>query len=92
MVEAVAMATEGRVAAVQKEGIVSTLTNQLATGTGTDCIIIASCSRGHSHQYCGKHTLLGELIGKAALRSCTKALRLMSRRDSNSLTQLVDLY
>jgi adenosylcobinamide hydrolase len=46
MVEAVAMATEGRVAAVQNEGIVSTLTNQLVTGTGTDCIIVASCSKG----------------------------------------------
>jgi adenosylcobinamide amidohydrolase len=91
MVEALAMATEGRVAAVQEEGIVSTRTGQPATGTGTDCIIVASSPCGHSHQYCGKHTLLGELIGKAALQSCAKALRLMSGRDSNPLALINSL-
>jgi adenosylcobinamide amidohydrolase len=86
MVEALAMATEARVAAVQEAGILSTRTNRLATGTGTDCIIVASSSHGHSHQYCGKHTLVGELIGKAAFRSCAKALRRMSRPEFGSLT------
>jgi adenosylcobinamide amidohydrolase len=75
MVEALAMAVEARVAAVHDAGILSTRTNRLATGTGTDCIVIASPARGRFHPYCGKHTLLGELIGKAALRSCAKALR-----------------
>ncbi|MGO9059913.1 MAG: adenosylcobinamide amidohydrolase [Candidatus Binataceae bacterium] len=75
MVEALAMATEARVAAVHDAGILSTRTNRPATGTGTDCIVIASPARGHAHPFCGKHTLLGELIGKAALLSCAKALR-----------------
>jgi adenosylcobinamide amidohydrolase len=75
MAEALAMATEARVAAVQAAGISSTRTKQPATGTGTDCIVVASSSRGRAQQYCGKHTLLGELIGKAALRSCSRALR-----------------
>jgi len=74
MAEALAMATEGRVAAVQSAGITSTRTQQPATGTGTDCIVVASPVGGRAHPYCGKHTLLGELIGKAALRSCAKAL------------------
>ncbi len=74
MAEALAMATEARVAAVQSAGITSTRTQQPATGTGTDCIVVASPVRGRAHSYCGKHTLLGELIGKAALRSCAKAL------------------
>ncbi len=74
MAEALAMATEARVAAVQTAGIMSTRTQQPATGTGTDCIVVASPVGGRSHSYCGKHTLLGELIGKAALRSCAKAL------------------
>jgi adenosylcobinamide amidohydrolase len=69
------MATEARVAALQEAGIASTRTKRPATGTGTDCIVVASSPRGHAQQYCGKHTLLGELIGKAALRSCTRALR-----------------
>jgi adenosylcobinamide amidohydrolase len=75
MAEALAMATEARVAAVQSAGITSTSTHQPATGTGTDCIVVASPVRGRAHSYCGKHTLLGELIGKAALRSCARALR-----------------
>jgi adenosylcobinamide amidohydrolase len=78
MAEALALATEARVTAVYEAGILSTRSNRPATGTGTDCIIVASSSHGYSHQYCGKHTLLGELIGKAALRSCAKALRRMS--------------
>jgi adenosylcobinamide amidohydrolase len=73
MAEALAMATEARVAAIQEAGISSTRTKR--PGTGTDCIVVASSSRGRAQQYCGKHTLLGELIGKAALRSCTRALR-----------------
>jgi adenosylcobinamide amidohydrolase len=74
--EALAMATEARVSAVYEAGILSTRTQLRATGTGTDCIVVAAPSQGRrAHQYCGKHTLLGELIGKAALRSCTRALR-----------------
>ncbi len=79
MAEALAMATEARVAAVLSAGATSTRTHQAATGTGTDCIVVASPVRGRAHPYCGKHTLLGELIGQAALRSCAKAL---SRRAS----------
>jgi adenosylcobinamide amidohydrolase len=74
MAEALAMATEARVAAVQTAGIASTRTHQPATGTGTDCIVVASPAGVPAHAYCGKHTLLGELIGKAALRSCARAL------------------
>lgn len=75
MAEALAMATEARVAAVHDAGISSTRTRRPATGTGTDCIVIASPARGRAHAYCGKHTVVGELIGKAAMRSCATALR-----------------
>jgi len=75
MAEALAMATEARVAAVHEAAIASTRTGQLATGTGTDCIVIAAPIGGPALDYCGKHTLVGELIGKAAMRSCTLALR-----------------
>jgi adenosylcobinamide amidohydrolase len=75
MVEALAMATEARVAAVGAAGVASTRTRRPATGTGTDCVAIASPLGPLAHPYCGKHTLLGELIGKAAIRSCANALR-----------------
>jgi adenosylcobinamide amidohydrolase len=75
MVEAMAMATEARVAAVMEANIRSTRTNRLATGTGTDCIVIAARHGGCTYQYCGKHTVIGEMIGKAVLRATTQALR-----------------
>jgi adenosylcobinamide amidohydrolase len=74
-VEAMAIATEARVAAMQEARVASVITRRLATGTGTDCIVVAAPARGPAHIYCGKHTLLGELIGKAATRSCARALR-----------------
>ena len=80
MAEALSMATEARVVAVREAGIVSTRSGQPATGTGTDCIVVASPARTPSHPYCGKHTVIGELIGKAAMRSCAKALRHRARR------------
>jgi adenosylcobinamide amidohydrolase len=75
MAEALAMATEARVAAMHEARIASVLSQRPATGTGTDCIVVASPTRGPAHAYCGKHTVLGELIGKAAMRSCERALR-----------------
>jgi adenosylcobinamide amidohydrolase len=59
MAEALAIATEARVATVYEAGILSMRSNQPATGTGTDCIVVGSSRRGQAHQYCGKHTLLG---------------------------------
>jgi hypothetical protein len=44
MAEALAMAAEARVAAVQAAGILSTRTKRSATGTGTDCIVVAIVS------------------------------------------------
>jgi adenosylcobinamide amidohydrolase len=75
MAEALAMATEARVAAVLEAGIASARSGRPATGTGTDCIAVASPVRGPAHVYCGKHTVLGELIGRAAIRGCRSALR-----------------
>jgi adenosylcobinamide amidohydrolase len=65
MVEAIQIVTEGRVRALYEAGITSSVSNLAATGTGTDCIAVASLGR-EREPYCGKHTQLGELIGRAA--------------------------
>jgi adenosylcobinamide amidohydrolase len=65
MVEAIQIATEGRVRALYEAGIQSSASNLLATGTGNDCIAIVSLDAAAA-TYCGKHTNLGELIGLAA--------------------------
>ena len=80
MVEAVQIATEARALAVLEAGIKSVRSGAPATGTGTDCIAIAApvraSARGvRAERYCGKHTLLGELIGRAVLESCARAIR-----------------
>jgi adenosylcobinamide amidohydrolase len=82
MVEAVQIATEARALVVLEAGIKSVRSGAPATGTGTDCIAIATPVRAtvrgmRAEPYCGKHTLLGELIARAVLESCAQALRRM---------------
>ncbi len=73
MVEAIQIATEGRVRALHEARIVSTRTSLPATGTGTDCIAVVSLDKGEV-PYCGKHTKMGELIGLAAYTAVKKGL------------------
>ncbi|HEY6368900.1 MAG TPA: adenosylcobinamide amidohydrolase [Candidatus Binatia bacterium] len=75
MVEAVQIATEGRVRALYEKGIKSCQSGLPATGTGTDCVAVVSLGDGVD-LYCGKHTKLGELIGSAAYKCVAKGLAL----------------
>ena len=65
MVCAVMTATEAKTAALQELAVNSRYSNGLATGTGTDQIAVAArlCT-GIPLSGAGKHTALGELIGK----------------------------
>ena len=65
MVCAVMTATEAKTAALQELAIHSRYSNGLATGTGTDQIAVAArLHTGVPLSGAGKHTALGELIGK----------------------------
>jgi adenosylcobinamide amidohydrolase len=75
MVEAIQIATEGRVRALYEKGIKSCQSGLPATGTGTDCVAVVSLDTG-VERYCGKHTKLGELIGGAADMAVAKGLAL----------------
>lgn len=79
LAEALQIAVEARVAAVIDARIASVRSGAPATGTGTDCVTIAAPdgaarSRVGAIVYCGKHTLPGEMIGRAVLRACAAAL------------------
>jgi adenosylcobinamide kinase/adenosylcobinamide-phosphate guanylyltransferase len=74
LIEAMQLAVEARVATMLAAEIKSTVSGAGATGTGTDCIAIAAPISRRSLKYCGKHTRLGELIGRAVLEVCTAAL------------------
>jgi adenosylcobinamide amidohydrolase len=64
MLEALALAAEARTLAVHEAGIASRLSGKSASGTGTDCIVIAAPVAGEPFRYAGKHTVIGHLIGR----------------------------
>ncbi len=71
--EAVSVAVEARTVAILESGVKSTLTDRAATGTGTDCLVIASpAGTARAARYAGKHTEVGHAIG-ACVRSAVAA-------------------
>ena len=65
MVEAIQIATKGRVRGLYEAQITSSVSNLAATVTSTDCIAVVSLGRQRERD-CGKHTRLGEMIRRAA--------------------------
>lgn len=65
LVEALALAAEARTLAVLELAAPSRASAGAATGTGTDCIVVAAPRGGERQGYAGKHTPLGHLIGAA---------------------------
>ncbi|WP_461310453.1 adenosylcobinamide amidohydrolase [Azonexus hydrophilus] len=67
--------TEGKTAALQDLAVPSSYTpGALATGTGTDSIIVVSGSAAPRARYTGGHSRIGELIGKATHAAVIEAL------------------
>jgi adenosylcobinamide amidohydrolase len=94
MVNAVMTATEAKTAALQELDINSRYSNGLATGTGTDQIgVAARLETGIPLTSSGKHTVLGELIGKTVCGAVKATLGLQdsltpeSRRSSVRLLE-----
>ncbi len=74
LAEALMMLTESKVTALRDTGITSPVSGLPASGTGTDSHAVF-CPHGESEQpYCGKHTLLGELIGRVVTTACAISL------------------
>ena len=72
---AIMMATEAKTAALQELAVNSRYSDGLATGTGTDQIIVAAPDRqGFCLSWAGKHGKLGELIGLAVRNAVKKTL------------------
>jgi adenosylcobinamide amidohydrolase len=80
MVRAVMTATEAKTAVLQELAVNSRYSDGLATGTGTDQIGIASkLGGGTPLTIAGKHTKLGELIGKTVHDATKQALELQNK-------------
>jgi adenosylcobinamide amidohydrolase len=67
--EAIALAAEARTLALLEARVPSSATGRPATGTGTDCIAIASpfVADAAGAAYAGKHTAVGHVIGAAVV-------------------------
>ncbi|NQY26754.1 MAG: adenosylcobinamide amidohydrolase [Piscirickettsiaceae bacterium] len=74
MLEAVMIATEAKVAALQDADVLSPISCRLATGTGTDAIAVVSGDGPQEIAFCGKHVLLGEWIGRLVIAAITRSL------------------
>jgi len=72
LIEASAIAAEARTAAVLAAGLRSPLTGRPATGTGTDCIVMAAPALAKRERFAGKHTACGSVIGAAVLAAVAR--------------------
>jgi adenosylcobinamide amidohydrolase len=74
LLEALGIAVEARTAAVLEAAIPSSASGGRATGTGTDCVVVAAPlldegSSARAAEYAGKHTAVGAAIGAAVLEA-----------------------
>jgi adenosylcobinamide amidohydrolase len=76
LLEASAIATEAKAAAVLEAGVRSRRSALPATGTGTDCTVV-SCeiSRARPAVYAGKHTAVGAVVGEAVFNAVSAGAR-----------------
>jgi adenosylcobinamide amidohydrolase len=72
LAETLAIAVEARTAAVLALDLPSRRTGRTATGTGTDCVVIAAPVRDSGSRWAGKHTELGALVGAAVEQAITR--------------------
>lgn len=75
LVEATTIVTEAKTQALFAARIKSTMSEAWATGTGTDCVAVACPQETAVFRYCGKHTLLGELLGQVVGEAMAEGLR-----------------
>ena len=70
LVEALAIAVEARTVAILESGCKSRISRGAASGTGTDCVVIAAPAGARSPAtYAGKHTSIGHVIGASVHRA-----------------------
>ncbi|GLK57680.1 adenosylcobinamide amidohydrolase [Methylopila capsulata] len=67
LVEALSIAVEARTAAIMASG--RTVDGGAATGTGTDCVVVATPLDGPAASFAGLHTDVGVAIGTAVYES-----------------------
>jgi adenosylcobinamide amidohydrolase len=80
MVEAVMIITEAKTVVLEELQIVSPVSGKTATGTGTDSIVVVSGQGPETYEFCGKHILLGEIIGRTVINAVKKSIKIALSR------------
>ena len=75
LIEACALAAEARAAALLESAVPSAVSGRPASGTGTDCIVIAAPVAGAPERFAGKHTACGSVIGAAVHGAVARGVR-----------------
>jgi adenosylcobinamide amidohydrolase len=75
MLEAVSIAAEARTAAILEATVPSVLSGKAATGTPSDCIVIACPPNGLEDPRAGKGTDVGHVIGRTVYDAVTRGVR-----------------
>jgi len=88
------LATEAKSAALAQLNIASRVSSYLATGTGTDQLIIASPMQGKQDLQpplpsASGHLKLGELVGKAVHQAVLKALRWQNKLEASNTSNII---
>lgn len=76
MVGAVQVATEAKSCVLRDHDVPSCQSGAVATGTGTDAVVVACAlwGQGPLHVYSGTHTVIGALIGQVVIDCVTRGL------------------
>jgi adenosylcobinamide amidohydrolase len=72
--EAISIAAEARTVAVREAAIPSRRSGRFASGTGTDCIVLAAPTGVPGTAYAGKHTTIGHLVGAAVSEAVARGV------------------
>lgn len=78
-------ATEAKCAALQELRLPSLYSSGLATGSGTDGAVLVAIPGAHTLTDAGKHSKLGELVGRAVHAAVRRALFLQTGADARRL-------
>ncbi len=74
LLEALALAAEARTLAVREATVASRISGRPASGTGTDCIVIAAPEAARGAAYAGKHTAVGHVVGAAVYEATRRGV------------------
>jgi len=79
MVGVIQVATEAKAGALLAAGVPSSSGQGIATGTGTDAVVVACGESPQRHRYSGTHTEIGSMIARVVLRGLARGLQKSKR-------------